>query len=91
MDHVAELPEPMQQCVHWVMRETHVTVDNIAAGLQHLEVNVHEMLAELVDRGFLHQSEKDGRAAFRARVNPEDKPVEKPHIWESAKRDKSDR
>jgi hypothetical protein len=91
MDHVAELPEPMQECVNWVMRETHVTVDNIATDLQHLEVNVHEMLVELVDRGFLHQSEKDGRAGFRARVNPEDKPVEKPHIWESAKRDKSDR
>src|SRR5579872_5412304 len=30
--HVKELPEAMQRCLHWVMKEVHVTTQHAAAG-----------------------------------------------------------
>jgi hypothetical protein len=91
MRHVHELPEAMQKCMHWVMREVHVTVAHVASGLGHHEAHAHEMLVELVSRGFLHRSSKDGQVAFRARVLPEEKSAAKPHIWESLARRKATR
>jgi hypothetical protein len=91
MRHVHELPEAMQKCMHWVMREVHVTVAHVASGLGHHETHAHEMLVELVNRGFLHRSAKDGEAGFRARVLPDDKSAAKPHVWESLARRKTTR
>jgi len=90
MQHVQELPETLQQCMDWVMREVHVTVEHVAAGLGHQEAHAHEMLTELADRGFLHRTSKDGQVAFRSRVADDDKSAEKPHIWESATKRKTD-
>jgi hypothetical protein len=91
MRHMHELPEAMQKCMHWVMREVHVTVAHVASGLGHHEAHAHEMLVELVSRGFLHRSSKDGQVAFRARVLPDEKSVARPHIWESLARRKTTR
>jgi hypothetical protein len=89
MQHVHELPEAMQKCMHWVMREVHVTAAHVAAGLGHHESHTHEMLVELVDRGFLHRTSKDGKLAFRSRLPTDEKSAARPHIWQSATRRKA--
>jgi RsiW-degrading membrane proteinase PrsW (M82 family) len=89
LQHVDELPEAMQKCMHWVMRELHVTVEHVAAGIGHHEVHVHEMLVELTNRGFLHHAPKDGQPAFRARALPDDPSATKSHVWHSAARRKT--
>ena len=83
MHPVHELPEAMQKCFHWVLQEVHVTAEHVAAGLGHHETHAHAMLTELVERGFLHKSEVDGRAGFKARELPASEADAKPHIWQS--------
>jgi len=82
MEHVNELPEAMQKCMHWVINEIHVTAEHAAAGLGHHEAHAHQMLNDLVARGFLHRANKDGQVAFRARVVPESHRAARPHLWQ---------
>ena len=82
MEHVNELPEAMQKCMHWVINEIHVTAQHAAAGLGHHEAHAHQMLNDLVARGFLHRASKEGQVAFRARVVPEEQRGARPHLWQ---------
>ncbi|MEP6655833.1 MAG: PrsW family intramembrane metalloprotease [Betaproteobacteria bacterium] len=87
MARVHELPEALQKCMHWVMKEMTVTAQHVAAGLGHHEAHAHEMLKELVARGFLHHhAAQDGRATFRTRVGIEDGQAAGLHIWRSSER-----
>lgn len=89
MHHVHELPETMQKCVHWIIAEVHVTVEHVAAGLGHHETHIHAMLNDLVARGFLHRTTKDGQAAFRARAISDEARAARPHIWQLLERKQS--
>jgi RsiW-degrading membrane proteinase PrsW (M82 family) len=86
MSHVHELPEAMQNYMHWVMKEIHVTAQHAAAGLGHHEAHAHQMLNHLVARGFLHRASKDGEVSFSARVITEEQRAARPHIWQSLTR-----
>lgn len=87
MARVHELPEALQKCMHWVMKEMTVTAQHVAVGLGHHEAHAHEMLKELVARGLLHHhATQDGQAAFRTRVIIEDKQAAVLHIWRSSER-----
>lgn len=87
MEHVHELPEALQKCMHWVMKEVTVTAQHVAAGLGHHETHAHDMLKDLVARGLLHHHvTRDGQVTFRTRVVTEDKQAAGPHIWRSSAR-----
>jgi hypothetical protein len=83
MHPVHELPESMQGVFHWVLQEVHVTVEHVANGLGHHETHAHAMLTELVQRGFLHHVEVDGKAGFKARNVASADTDQKPHMWQS--------
>ena len=84
--HVHELPEALQKCLHWVIDEIHVTAQHAAAGLGHQESHAHEMLNDLVARGFLHRTTKDGQVAYRARAITEESRAARPHVWQALTR-----
>ncbi len=83
MHHVTALPEAMQRCVHWVLKEVHVTAQHAAAGLGQHEAHAKEILNDLVARGFLHRTTKDGQEAYGARVVTGEKNAAAAHIWHS--------
>jgi len=68
--HLKELPDAMQKCLHWIMREVHVTAEHVAATLGQREAQATELLAELVDRGFLHRFSHKGQVAYRSSLAP---------------------
>jgi len=81
LHHLSELPDAMQKCMDWVMAEVHVTARDATAGLGHHEEHAREMLNDLVARGFLHRTTKDGQDAYRARVITAEKDAAETHIW----------
>jgi RsiW-degrading membrane proteinase PrsW (M82 family) len=83
LHHVKELPEAMQRCVHWVMKEVHATAQHAAAGLGHHEAHAKQMLNDLVARGFLHRMTEDGKEGYRARVVIGEKEAAATHLWHS--------
>lgn len=81
--HVQELPEAMQQCMHWVMKEETVTLHHVVSGLGHEEQVAHEMLSHLVAAGFLHRTTRDGQVVYRSRIASQAGKAAPTHIWQS--------
>jgi RsiW-degrading membrane proteinase PrsW (M82 family) len=86
VDHVDELPEAMQKCMHWVMKEETVALHHVAAGLGHEEQAAQEMLSHLVARGFLRQTSHNGQIVYRSRVVTERERADRLHLWQSLQR-----
>jgi hypothetical protein len=86
VDHVNEVPEALKKCMHWVMKEEAVAVHRVAGGLGHDEQAAEEMLSQLVARGFLHRTTRDGQAVYRSRVENRNGGAAHPHLWQSVQK-----
>ncbi|HEX7589218.1 MAG TPA: hypothetical protein VF478_12955, partial [Anaerolineae bacterium] len=80
MAHVNDLPEKLRETMKWMMKEESVGVHHIVAGLGHDEAAAKELLSNLVARGLIHQTTKDGQVVYRSRLATN---APRPHVWQS--------
>ncbi len=75
-----ELPDALRHCLHWVASEVTVTTHRVAERFGHEHHVAHHMLEELVARGHLHRTMRNGETSFE----PARATGHRLHLWHSA-------
>ncbi len=68
MADVLELPEPLRRLVNWMMRETEVTLTQVAEFTSQSEDDTRRTLAGLIEKGFVREIPVKPVPRYRVRL-----------------------
>lgn len=83
MADVVMLPDPLPRMVRYMLRERDVTLAGMTAFLDQDEAKVSELLATLIDKGFVREMVIGGEKHYRVRLANRRGAAPQSSIWQS--------
>lgn len=83
MADILSLPDPLRRLMSWLIRQEEAGLTEVAAYLQEDEPKTQNMLAELVDKGFVREMQVAGKLRYRVRLAQRRKMQMPVDIWQA--------